>query len=405
MRNKRNATIALVLGTIACLVSGWLLLRGATSLETFPLNTLNPMGRKADIIYNLVVPVFAVAGVVFILVEVGVLWMIYRFRRNADDVDGEGEPVQVHGNTGLEVGWTIAPALILAVIAVFNANAILQLPDANDDAIDVTVVGQQWWWEYRYDTDDDGTVDIITATQLVIPAGRDVKLAIQSRDVIHSFWIPALNGKMDAVPGRTHPLVIEAAEPGIYEGQCTEFCGLSHGVMRMQVKALEPADYEEWLDRMTTPPEQPEASDTAALAGQELFVQQCTSCHQINGLEPGAEAPFEYAELPNPNYGEDVGSALLAQNAPNLTHLMMRDTFAGNLLDLYQTDSNVFEETVVGSAEPVPSGEPNINNLKRWLRNPEDIKPMDPENGQGMPNLGLSEEQIDQLVAFLVTLK
>ncbi|MCB1271910.1 MAG: cytochrome c oxidase subunit II [Microthrixaceae bacterium] len=403
MRNKRNSTIALVLGTIACLVGGWLLLRGATSLTTFPLNTLSPQGRKADIIYDLVVPVFAIAGLVFILVEVGVVWMAYRFRRNEEDREGEGEPVQVHGNTGLEIGWTIVPALLLAVIAVFNANAILQMDDVREDAIDVTVIGQQWWWEYRYDTDSDGAVDIITASQLVMPAGRDVKLAIQSRDVIHSFWIPALNGKKDAVPGRTHDLVLEAAEPGIYEGQCTEFCGLSHGVMRMQVKVLDQADYDEWVDIMTTPPEQP--TDDAAVAGQELFVQQCSTCHQVNGLEPGAQAPYEYAEMPNPNYGEDVGSTLLSQNAPNLTHLMMRDTFAGSLLDLYEDSDVNAIDSGVGLGSVVPEGEPNYNNLKRWLRNPESIKPMDPANNQGMPDLGLSEAQIDELVAYLVTLK
>lgn len=402
MRNKRNATIALVLGIITCLVGGWLLLRGATSLETFPLNTLNPQGTKADVIYDLVVPVFAVAGLVFIAVEVGVLWMVYRFRRNDEDVEGVGEPVQLHGNTGLEIGWTIVPAVILAVIAVFNANAILQMDDVSGDVIDVTVIGQQWWWEFRYDTDNDGAVDIITATQLVMPAGRDVRVQIQSRDVIHSFWIPALNGKKDAVPGRTHPLVLEAAEPGIYQGQCTEFCGLSHGVMRMQVKVLPQAEYDQWVDVMTTPPEQP--TDEAAKAGQDLFVQQCTACHQVNGLEPGAEAPYGYAKLPNPNYGEDVGSTLLSQNAPNLTHLMMRDTFAGSLLDLYEDNSDAVD-TTVGSAEVVPTGEPAVNNIKRWLRNPEDIKPMNPDNNQGMPNLGLSEQQIDELVAYLVTLK
>lgn len=402
MRNKRNATIALVLGTIACLVSGWLLLRGATSLQTFPLNTLNPQGEKADIIYDLVVPVFAVAGLVFVLVEVGVLWMVYRFRRNDTDVEGEGEPVQLHGNTGLEIGWTIVPAVILAVIAVFNANAILQMEDVSGDVIDVSVVGQQWWWEFRYDTDNDGAVDIITASQLVMPAGRDVRVQIQSRDVIHSFWIPALNGKKDAVPGRTHPLVLEAAEPGIYQGQCTEFCGLSHGVMRMQVKVLPQAEYDLWVDAMTTPPEQP--TDEMAKAGQDVFVQQCTSCHQVDGLEPGAEAPYAYADLPNPNYGEDVGSTLLSENAPNLTHLMMRDTFAGSLLDLYEDNSDAID-TTVGTAEAIPTGEPNVNNLKRWLRNPEEIKPMNPDNNQGMPNLGLSEQQIDELVAYLVTLK
>jgi cytochrome c oxidase subunit 2 len=226
-----------------------------------------------------------------------------------------------------------------------------------------------------------------------MPAGRDVELSIQSNDVIHSFWIPALNGKKDAVPGRTHSLVLQAWEPGIYQGQCTEFCGLSHGVMRMQVKALSADDYAEWIDMMTAPPAQPD--DELAQAGQELFVQQCASCHQVNGVEPGVTT-VEYAELPDPEYGQSVDSPLLSKNAPNLTHLMMRDTFAGSLLDLYEEPATPVVEN--------PST-PNTNNLKRWLRNPEDIKPMDPANGQGMPNLGLSEEQIDQLVAYLTTLK
>jgi cytochrome c oxidase subunit 2 len=188
--------------------------------------------------------------------------------------------------------------------------------------------------------------------------------------------------------------VFHANEPGVFEGQCTEFCGLSHGVMRMQVKALPQAEYDQWVDRMTTPPEQPTSPE--AQEGQKLFVQQCASCHQVNGLEPGAEEPYEYAELPNPEYGLAVGTPLKAHNAPNLTHLMMRNTFAGSLLALYDEPAQPTVE---------PNGEPDTNNLKRWLRNPEDVKPMDPLNGQGMPNLGLSEEQIDQLVAYLVTLK
>ena len=403
MRNKRNATIALVLGVVACLVGGWLLLRGATSLETFPLNTLNPQGRKADEIFDLVIMVFVIAGIIFVIVEVGVLWMINRFRRSPDDVDGVDEPVQVHGNTGLEIGWTIVPALILAFLAVFNANTILKMDDVSDNAIDVTVVGQQWWWEFRYDLDSDGAVDIITASQLVMPEDTDVELSIQSRDVIHSFWIPALNGKKDAVPGRTQPLVLQAYEPGIYQGQCTEFCGLSHGVMRMQVKVLTDSDWEEWKSIMTTVPEQPDPGDTDAVEGQKLFVQQCTGCHQVDGLLPSSEEPFEYSDMPDPDYGATVGSSLTSQNAPNLTHLMMRDTFAGNLLELYEGGPSAVEDSREASA--VPEGEPNTNNLKRWLRDPEDIKPMDPENNQGMPNLGLTETQIDQLVAYLITLK
>jgi cytochrome c oxidase subunit 2 len=398
MRNKRNATIAAVISAVVFIVCGWLILRGGTSLETFPLNTLKPKGDKAEMIFDLVLWVFGIAALIFLLVEVGIVWMIYRFRRDPRDKSkeapqGDAEPVQLHGNPSLEIAWTIVPALILAVLAVFNVQTILKVDDVADDALEVTVIGQQWWWEYRYDTNDDGVVDIITANQLVMPAGRDVDLTIQSNDVIHSFWIPALNGKKDAVPGRSHSLVLQAWEPGIFEGQCTEFCGLSHGVMRMQVKALSAEDYAEWVELMTATPAQPTTAE--AEAGQELFVQQCASCHQVNGVEPGATT-VEYAELPNPAYGEAVDSPLLSKNAPNLTHLMMRDTFAGSLLDLYEKPATPVVEN--------PS-KPNTNNLKRWLRNPEDIKPMDPANGQGMPNLGLSEEQIDQLVAYLITLK
>ena len=145
---------------------------------------------------------------------------------------------------------------------------------------------------------------------------------------------------------------------------------------------------------MTGVPDQPEAP--AAQAGQELFVQQCASCHQVDGLAPSSTEPYEYSENPDPDYGNTVDSPLTAKNAPNLTHLMMRDTFAGSLLDLYTEPATPVVEN---------PGLPNTNNLKRWLRDPESIKPMDPANGQGMPNLGLSEEQIDQLVAYLVTLK
>jgi cytochrome c oxidase subunit II len=396
MRNKRNATIAAIVGTIVLVVGLWLIVRNIGNPVGHPLNTLAPRGRQSQDIQNLVIPVFIVAGLVFLAVEVGIIWMVARFRRNKDDVDGEGEPVQRHGNTPLEIGWTIVPALVLAVLAVFNVQTILKLDDSSKDAVQVSVIGQQWWWEFRYDTNKDGTPDIITATQMVIPVGRDVDVTIQSNDVIHSFWIPALNGKKDAVPGRTHSLVFTAEKAGIYEGQCTEYCGLSHGVMRMQVKALKPADYQKWLKRMTKPPEQP--TKALAKAGQALFVGQCARCHQINGLNPQSTEPYTYKTLPDPQYGKDVKTSLSAQNAPNLTHLMMRQTFAGGLLPLY-------EGAAARAVVPVPEGTPDTNNLKRWLRNPEDIKPMDPENNQGMPNLNLSEQQIDQLVAYLVTLK
>ncbi len=405
MDKKRNAAIWTAIGLVITLVLGYLLIRNIGVPEGRPLTTLSPRGDKSQNIQDLIVPVFAIAGVVFIVVEIGLVWLVRRFRRTDEDEDGVEEPEQVHGNTRLEIGWTVVPALLLAVLAVFNVQSILYMDDA-EDPLEITVIGQQWWWEYRYDLDSNGTVDIITATEAAIPVGRDVVFKIQSNDVIHSFWIPALAGKMDAVPGRTHERVMQANEPGLYQGQCTEYCGLSHGVMRMQVKALEPADYETWVERMTTPPEQPDPSDELAVAGQTLFVTQCSFCHQVNGLDPNSKAPYTYSETPDPEYGKSVAISMASGNAPNLTHLMMRDYFAGGLLRLYEDlpeDDGRLEDS--SKVEAVPSGTPDENNIKRWLRNPEDVKPMNPNNNQGMPNYNLSEQQIEQLTAYLLTLK
>lgn len=396
MRNKQRATITALAAAVLIMFGFWLLLRNIGQSAGHPLNTLAPQGQQSGYIQNLVIPVFAVAGVVFVLVEVGVLWMAVRFRRNRDDVDGVDEPTQTHGNTPLEIGWTIAPAVLLAVLAVLNVQTLLKIDDHKADAMEVTVVGQQWWWEYRYDFNGDSQPEIITATQMVIPAGKDVVVKIQSNDVIHSFWIPALNGKKDAVPGRTHQLVFNADTPGIFEGQCTEFCGLSHGVMRMQVKALPEAEFAKWKAAMVAPPREP--STALEKEGQALFVGQCARCHQINGLFPNSTEPYTYRAMPDANYGKDVNSSLASKNAPNLTHLMMRQTFAGNLLALYEGDAAT-------AVVAIPEGKPDTNNIKKWLRNPQDVKPMDPENNQGMPNLNLSEPQIDALTAYLTTLK
>ncbi len=405
MRNKRSATIWTVIAGAIVLVVGFLMVRDIGLPGGRPLTTLSPKGDKSQQIQNLIIPVFAIAGIVFVLVEVGLVWVVRRFRAADDAEEGVDEPEQVHGNTKLEIGWTIVPAVLLAVLAVFNVQTILAMDDA-DDPIEITVIGQQWWWEYRYDLNNDGAVDIITATEAAIPVGRDISFKIQSNDVIHSFWIPALAGKMDAVPGRTHERVMEASEPGLFQGQCTEYCGLSHGVMRMQVKALETADYDKWVERMTTPPAQPDASDDLALAGQTLFVTQCSFCHQVNGLDPNSKAPYTYSETPDPDYGKSVGITMASGNAPNLTHFMMRDYFAGGLLTLYEglpVGDGRLED--MSEVQAIPDGTPDENNIKRWLRNPEEVKPMNPNNNQGMPNYNLSEEQIEQLTAYLITLK
>src|SRR5690606_7977884 len=167
---------------------------------------------------------------------------------------------------------------------------------------------------------DDGEGEFITANEMVIPAGRQVEMTIGSADVIHSFWIPSLNGKRDAVPGRTTTWTVEADEPGRYRGQCTEYCGLSHARMQMYVIALPPDQYEEWVEHQQEPAESDiEALDPEAQAGRELFEAQCTTCHQIRGV----------------NSDTYEGAAQVSGTAPDLTHLMSRETFAGSIFDLY----------------------------------------------------------------------
>ena len=357
-----------------------LLALGACATDA-PLDSLNPKGPEADAIQNLVVPVFAIAAVVFVLVEFGVLFLAIKFRRRKDD---DSLPVQHHGNFKLEIGWTILPALVLAGVGAASVFTLFDLADTPADAQEVTVIGQQWWWEYRYDVDGDGEDDIITANDLVIPVGQPIALTIQSRDVIHSFWIPALNGKRDAVPGRAQPLTIEADEPGVYRGQCSEFCGLSHSYMRMRVVALAAADYKTWQDNQLTGADVPQ--EALAKKGLEQFRISCSGCHLASG--PGGDADIY------------KGTAQVSGAAPNLTHFASRGVFAGSIFDLW-LDTNVNGEVDTEEIGKIF----NVADVKKWLRDPPAEKPMYPQGGRGMPNLQLTESQIDALVAYLRTLE
>jgi cytochrome c oxidase subunit 2 len=360
---------------------------------TAPLDTFDPKGPAAQTIMDLVTPVFIIAGLVFLFVEGGVIFLILKFRVKPGEEDDEDFPEQIHGVNWLEIGWTVVPAAILVFVGVLTLFTIFELQERDDDALQVTVTGQQWWWSYEYDVDDDGEGDFITANEMVVPAGRQVEMTITSTDVIHSFWIPALNGKRDAVPGRTTTWTVEADEPGRYRGQCTEFCGLSHARMQMYVIALPPDQYDEWVENQQRPAESDiEALSEEEAAGRELFEAQCTTCHLIDGVN-------------NDTY---EGAAQVSGTAPNLTHLMSRETFAGSIFDLYL---GIDSESPVDNYLTKEGLEVNVVDLEAWLRNPPALKPMAPEPtrgneyGRGMPDLGLSEEQIDQLVAYLETLE
>ena len=172
-------------------------------------------------------------------------------------------PEQSHGKTWLEIVFIIIPAVLLAVIAVPTVATVIALNETDDTECVVNVTGQQWWWEYDYPVDAEGTLcgyvpsveaaPVVTSGQMVIPTDTNVLIRGTSRDVIHSFWVPRLNGKRDMVPGRVHTLRMNADEPGLYAGQCAEFCGLSHANMRMEVIALEPDDFEAWKANQTEP--------------------------------------------------------------------------------------------------------------------------------------------------------
>jgi len=372
-------------------VASLLLLLSACASNA-PQDTLEPEGPIARKIDGLVNPVFLVAGVVFVLVEVGTVLLVRRFRLRNDDEDPDALPPQTHGNFKLEIAWTIAPAILLAVVGIFTVATLFDVEAAADDAtMTVTVVGQQWWWEYQYDTDLDGTADFVTANDLVVPAATTVKLEIESRDVIHSFWIPKLNGKKDAVPGRTHQLTVESDEAGTFVGQCTEYCGLSHAYMRQRLVALDQADYDTWATNQATDADMPQ--DGQAQAGADLFTGTCSRCHLARGI--------------NDEEFEDAGSGddLVSGPAPDLTHFATRGVFAGAIFDLWETDdpAGIVQWDEIG-------GTMDKEALEAWLRDPPAEKPMapaDPETtdvGRGMPDLNLTEEQIDQLVAFFETL-
>jgi cytochrome c oxidase subunit 2 len=376
-----------------------------------PQDTWDPAGENAQMIHNLQWPVFAVAGIVLVIVCVAVAYSVVKFRDR-----GQAMPEQTHGKPALEIALTILPALILVGVGIPTVSTIFDLADTSDTECVINVTGQQWWWEYDYPVQDGCggiTEPIVTSGQLVFPAGMKVLVRGTSRDVIHSFWIPRLNGKRDMVPGRVHTLRMQADEPGIYAGQCTEFCGLSHANMKMEAVALSDGDFETWKANQLKDYESPE-DGTLAQTGEGTFTANCAYCHQVNGLTTTGPDGSVSPVLANPDQFVVSGAA------PNLTHLMTRNTFAGATWDLlteecrdevWNAPSEQFGELYLRGVTPECLNEVD---LREWLRNAPAKKPMYASDAQkaesgglvrGMPALGLSESQIDELIAYLLERK
>jgi cytochrome c oxidase subunit 2 len=315
-----------------------------------PPSALTPGSPAAAAIANLHSIVLIVAVVIFVIVEGLLLFSAWRFRRKPNDT---GEPVQIHGNNRLEIAWTIAPALVvvglfaLAIQTQRDIDASSVAAPVPGVSVDVEVVGHRWWWEFRYPN-----LGITTAGELVIPAGRVVNLKITAIDVIHSFWVPELGGKTDAIPNVVNTSFVRADQPGRYYGQCAELCGVSHASMRFVVTALSSDEFDTWAARQVrnyAPP-----TEALAQTGEQLFTTAgCVGCHTIRGKQGAA-----------------------GQTGPDLTHVTSRPYIASGIL----------------ANTPL--------NQSRWLADPPGLKP-----GALMPNLNLSKTDIEALVAFLQTLK
>jgi cytochrome c oxidase subunit 2 len=255
----------------------------------------------------------------------------------------------LHGHTVLEIGWTLAPALILVFIAVPTMRTIFATAAAAPaGAVRVEVIGHQWWWEFRYPE-----LGIVTANELHLPRGKPVQLDMTSADVIHSFWAPGLGGKRDLTPGRTTRIAFRPDSLGEVAGQCAEFCGASHANMRLRVFVESDSAFAAWAARQQTAAAVPPRGSLAE-RGQELFAHgACIACHTITGV---------------PQARGTVG--------PNLTHVGSRTMVAGAML-------------------------PNTEEwLRRWITNAPYLKP-----GSLMPAMPLPDDQVAALIAYLQSLK
>ncbi len=335
---------------LAVLASVTVLIGLAGCQGPFPQSTFSPASEFGSDLSGLFVLIFWWAVAVFVVVEVGVVYVVIRFRARP----GQADPTPVHGHTALEIAWTLAPAMIIVFIAVPTIQVIWK--DAGVDtsnALQVEVVGHQWWWEFRYPE-----YGIVTANDLHLPQGRPVEVQLTSADVIHSFWLPRLAGKRDMILGRTNRLVFTPDSVGEFSGQCAEYCGVSHANMRFRVFIHAPGDFAAWVVDQGSPPAAEATLTPLQQQGLAAFravrspaSNSCLACHAIQGVSFGVLGP-------------------------NLDHIGSRSRIGGGILD--------------NTAE----------NLAAWLRDPAALKP-----GSLMPTIGLAEDEINALVAYLRSLR
>ena len=307
-----------------------------------------PMATPAANEKNIALLTLGITGLIFLVVAGLILYTILRFRRKSGD-DTHQEPAQVYGSNQIEVAWTVIPILIVFILIGVSARVIAAVENASPppSTLHVTLIGHQWWWEVYYP--DYG---IRTANEIHVPANIDGKtatyLTLQSIDVIHSFWVPQLSGKTDLIPNRNNFMWIDPKEPGVYVGNCAEYCGTQHANMLIRVVAQTPQDFSAW----TSEQKQPQAPPVSVAEARTTFESlSCINCHTVRG------------------------TVAAGKFGPDLTHLMSRRTIAAGVL------------------------QNNAEDLHAWINNPQDAKP-----GCFMPSMKLTDDQLNQVVAYLQSL-
>jgi cytochrome c oxidase subunit II len=312
-------------------------------------SAMDPAGPQAAYIWSLSLLFFVVCTLVFLAVTVAVILAVARPRREIVLRPADGEPGKRR-----TVAWAMAGTIVILTVflgySVFVGHVTSAAPNPLREPLTVEVIGYQWWWEFRY-VEDDGRTAFATANEMHIPIGRPVIIRAISRDVIHSFWVPNLHGKIDLVPGHVNTIWIEADRAGRFRGQCAEFCGLQHAKMAFVVVADEPDQYEAWATRMRQPALDP--TDPVAVRGRDVFLrEQCVLCHTIRG------------------------TGAWGRIAPDLTHLGLRHTIAAGAL-------------------------PNTRgHLAGWILDPQHVKP-----GTFMPATHVPADDMHALLTYLEGLR
>jgi len=303
-----------------------------------PQDTLNPHGHIAAVTKALFYPIFWIAVGVFFFVEGLLVFILVRFR----DRSGGLIPAQIHGNTRLEITWTAIPTLMMIGIAIPTIATLVHVDTTPANAMEIQVIGHQWWWEFDYPKQG-----VVTADELHIPAGVPVHVSLHSDDVIHSFWVPTLVGKQDVIPNHDGGMWFNAYQPGTYDGQCAQFCGEQHALMQLRVVAQTQGDFDAWIASQKTD------ASLSAVGGtlpKAFDSDGCSGCHTIGGTSAAGK----------------VG--------PNLTHFASRSWFE-------EMDNNA-------------------DNVQHWISDPQGIK-----NGSDMKISPLSGDDVQNLLTMLTNLK